>query len=118
MGSAAHLALLLTRSPRPVSPGGLQVEPDRVGTLNEERAEIGVPSFGDAKQPCLSAGRHLPWDKPQPRREVARAVEGIPICNGRHQGSRNQRTDTWHLHKSAAGCVFSRKGRDLIAETL
>src|SRR3546814_5967042 len=57
----------------------------RTRSVDQQHAQVGVPTFGDAEQPRLPAGRHLLRHEAEPGRDVARPTERFTVSDSRNQ---------------------------------
>jgi hypothetical protein len=62
--------------------------------VDQQAAQILVPSFGDAEQACFSAGARLPWHEPKPGGEIARFAERLRLADRCDQSCGVQDADT------------------------
>ncbi len=74
--------------------------------LHEQCSHVFVATFGDLAQdraiPCRLLLRH----QPQLGAEVTSLLEASAVANRRHQGTRDNRTDTRNSHQSLAAVVL------------
>ena len=61
--------------------------------VNQQRSQVGVTAFADAKQTMLATRRALARHETQPRSKLAAIVERSRIGDTRHQPARRERAD-------------------------
>ena len=65
----------------------------RLGALDQQRAQVGVASLGDAAQPGLAAAGVLPGRQPDPGAELRTVLELLEVADGGHHRRRRHRAD-------------------------
>ena len=72
---------------------------DGAGAVDQQRAEVDIPAFGDAAQPSSAATGMLPRDQSQPRGKLPAVFEGVGIPDRRDQGRGGHRSHPGGLHQ-------------------
>src|SRR3954451_15238505 len=85
---------------------------DAGGPNHQQTAYIGVAGLRDAAQSVLAAARVLPWDQPQPCRQLAAVPESRWIGDGGDDRRGSNRTDAGDSGEVAAGFVRFVPGED------
>ncbi len=65
-------------------------------TNDQQPADVGLPSLGNAAKTLLPAGRKLSWDKPKPCRKITAATEASHCRRKGFDGHCRHRTDARH----------------------
>lgn len=85
----------------------------RPGTVNQQRAQIGVTPFADALQRRFASGRMLSRHNAEPGRELPAVLEVSGISNRGHRRARRYRPDTGNPCQFLAGAIVSMPKLDL-----
>jgi hypothetical protein len=70
--------------------------------MDEQRAQVTIAAFADAKRALSAAARSLPGHKPKPRGKLAAILEALSITDRSHQRCRAQRPDAFDLTETLA----------------
>jgi hypothetical protein len=81
--------------------------------LHEQDPQVAIAALGYLAQDRTIAGRHLPWDEPQPGGEVPTFGEGITSPDRGHHRAGDDRPNAGHAHQPLAAGVRIGQNADL-----
>lgn len=106
----------LPAADRVAAPG--RTEHGRLGTLDQQAAQVVVAPFGDTREPGLAASGVLARRQAQPRAELVGAVELPEVADTRRQGAGGDRPDAHERGGPLSSLVVSQVCGDALVAPL